>query len=317
MGITPIGITHFEDAPERVYDVGHIQGRWTLLGEAAGSVGVGVRRIRVPAGGWSTPVHEHGREEEIFYVLAGAGISWHRGATSPIRADDCIVFHSHSGGHTLHAVGAELDLLAFGPREYDEGPAFARLAAAFAGQQFVSTAPRSIDGVPAQFVREGELGPPGLPPEPGPRPATIVNLDEVQPRVVDRPRIARTRRNLGVAAQSRATGLQHVDVAPGKLSAPLHCHSVEEELFVILDGDGVLLLDGGETPVRPGHVVSRPPGTGVSHAFRAGPDGLRYLAYGTRDNADVCYYPTSNKVNFGGVRLIARIQRLDYWDGED
>ena len=196
-----MGITHFDDAPERVYEQGHIRGRWTLLGEAAGSIDVGLRRIRVPRGGWSTPVHEHGREEELFYVLAGDGIAWHRGRTAPVRAGDVIVFHAHSGGHTLHATSPELDLLAFGRREYDEGPAFARLAMAMAGQQFVRTEPRAIDGVPAQFVLEGELGPPELTPEPGPRPSTIVNLDEVEPRVVTRPRIARTRRNLGVAAR--------------------------------------------------------------------------------------------------------------------
>lgn len=310
-------VTHFDEARERVWDVGHIRGRWTFLGEAAGSVRVGVRRIRIPAGGWSTPVHDHGREEEIFYVLGGAGLAWHRGATAPVREGDCIVFRSLGGGHTLHAVGGELDVLAFGPREYDEGPAFARLGASFAGNRFTASEPLSIDGVPIQFVREAAIGPPELPAEPGPRPATIVNAADVEPRVVERPRIGRARRNLGVAAGSITTGLQHVEVVPGKMSAPLHCHSLEEELFVVLGGSGTLLLDGDEHPVRPGHVVSRPAGTGVAHAFRAGPEGLTVLAYGTREPGDICYYPTSNKINFGGIRLIARIERLDYWDGED
>ena len=85
----------------------------------------------------------------------------------------------------------------------------------------------------------------------------------------------------------------------------------------MLDGDGALLLDDRETPVRPWHVVSRPAGTGVSHAFRAGEAGLTYLAYGTREPGDVCYYPRSGKINFGGVKVIARLERLDYWDGED
>ena len=64
-------------------------------------------------------------------------------------------------------------------------------------------------------------------------------------------------------------------------------------------------------------MISRPPGTGVSHAFVAGPEGLTYLAYGTRKPNDICYYPRSNKVFFRGIRLIARVERLDYWDGED
>jgi uncharacterized cupin superfamily protein len=86
----------------------------------------------------------------------------------------------------------------------------------------------------------------------------------------------------------------------------------------MLDGNGVLVLDDEEeTPVRPGSVVSRPPGTGVAHLFRAGDGGLTYLAYGTREPGDICYYPRSNKINFGGIKVIARLERLDYWDGED
>ncbi len=74
-----MGITHFDEAPARQFEIGHLRGRWTGLGEAAGCVNVGVRRLQIPAGGWSTPAHEHGREEEIFYVLAGRGLSWQGG----------------------------------------------------------------------------------------------------------------------------------------------------------------------------------------------------------------------------------------------
>ena len=40
----PDGLTHFEDAPSREFDLGHLRSRWTFLGEAAGSVTVGLRR---------------------------------------------------------------------------------------------------------------------------------------------------------------------------------------------------------------------------------------------------------------------------------
>ena len=109
---------------------------------------------------------------------------------------------------------------------------------------------------------------------------------------------------------------------PGKLNAPPHCHSAEEEIFVVLEGDGDLLLweeDGiAEQPVRAGSVVARPAGTGVGHAFRAGEQGMTVLMYGTRDPNDICYYPRSGKVYFTGLGLIARLgDSLDYWDGED
>jgi uncharacterized cupin superfamily protein len=77
-----------------------------------------------------------------------------------------------------------------------------------------------------------------------------------------------------------------------------------------------VLLGDEEHSVRRGHVVGRPPGTGVAHAFRAGERGLVCLAYGTREPNDICYYPRSNKIYFRGVGVIGRIEKLDYWDGE-
>ena len=63
-------------------------------------------------------------------------------------------------------------------------------------------------------------------------------------------------------------------------------------------------------------MISRPASTGISHAFRAGDDGIVFLAYGTRNANDICYYPRSNKIYFRGLGLIARLEDLDYDDGE-
>src|SRR4029079_7612502 len=71
-----------------------------------------------------------------------------------------------------------------------------------------------------------------------------------------------------------------------------------------------------QIPIRAGHVVARPPGTRVSHAFRAGPDGLTMLIYGTRKPNDMCWYPRSRKIAWRGLGVIGRIEVLDYYDGE-
>jgi uncharacterized cupin superfamily protein len=250
-------------------------------------------------------------------VLGGAGVSWQSGRTAAIGVGDCIVYHPRRGAHTLQAGSDGLDVLAFGTREYDETLRLPRLELSLLGSRAAESIPGAIDGAPIQHVREAELGPPELPPAPDPRPATIVNIDEVEPVAVTRPRVARTRRRVSRVAGARRSGLQHVTVAPGKESTALHCHSVEEEVFVILAGDGALVLDESETPVHTGHVIGRPAGTGVSHLLRAGSE-LTYLAYGTRDPGDLCYYPRSNKIAFRGVGLMARLERIeDYWDGED
>jgi uncharacterized cupin superfamily protein len=310
-----VGIAHFDDAPTREYELGHLRARWTLLGEAAGSRGLGARRIQIPAGGWSTPAHEHTAEEEIFFVLAGRGLSWQAGRTTEVAVGDCIVYLAGRGAHTLHAL-EDLDVLAFGPRLEAESVRFPRLGRSLIGTGFLESGPHLVDRAPAQFVREAEIGPPDLP-EPGDRPPTIVNLDQLPIHRWDRKRIASTRRDFGDAAGSIDTGLGHVEVDAGKQATPLHCHSMEEEIFVVLDGDGAVLLDDDETPVRPGTVIARPPATGTSHALRAGEAGLTYLVYGTRVPGDMCYYPRSNKISFRGLGVIGRLQPLDYWDGED
>jgi len=308
-----VGIAHIDEVEGHELHVGHLQGTWSFVGNAAGSVGVGASRIRIPTGGWSTPAHDHGVEEELFYVLDGRGLSWHKGETFEIGEGDCILYPPRRGPHSLHALD-DLDVLAFGPRVYDESARFPRLGASLVGIRYVESSDGSTDGLPTQFVREAELGPPELP-EPSPRPSTIVNVRDTEPAEMARPRIHRTRRNLGKALGSVTTGLQHVEVVPGKLSAPQHCHSLEEEVFVVLEGDGALLLGDEEIPVRAGHIVSRPPGTGIAHTFRGGDDGLTYLAYGTREPGDLCFYPASNKIAVAGA--VFRVEPLDYWDGED
>jgi uncharacterized cupin superfamily protein len=311
-----VGVTHFDEAEREHADVGHLKSTWTYLGDDAGSVNVGVNRIQVEDGAWATPAHEHGHEEEIFYVLGGRGLVWLDGETAEIGTGDCIVCPPNGGAHTLHGLDG-LDVLAFGTRFEDESPRFPRQGLSRVGNRAVETMPGSMDGIPTQWLREAKLGPPELPDEPGKRPSTVVNVDAVEAQKVERSRVFRTRRDLGRATGSVIAGLQHFDVAAGKEANPLHCHSMEEELFVLLDGDGTMLLGDDEIELRAGHVVSCPAGTGIAHTLRAGPSGLRHLAYGTREPGDVCFYPRSNKVAFRGLGVIGRLDQLDYWDGED
>jgi uncharacterized cupin superfamily protein len=68
--------------------------------------------------------------------------------------------------------------------------------------------------------------------------------------------------------------------------------------------------------LRAGHVVARPPGTRIAHSIVAGDEGITYLAYGTREPNDICYYPRSNTIAFRGVGLLTRLEPLEYGDGE-
>ena len=308
-----MGIAHWDDVDKRRRDRGQMAGTWSDLGSAAGSYRCGVTRIELGPGEMPTPAHVHGEAEETFYVLAGSGLTWMDERAYEIRAGDCIVYRNFHEAHTLRGGDAGLDVLAFGAREYPPVGELPRAGVAWTVTGFVRV---ESEGHPWDFEPELEF------PEPSPRPSTIVATGDVEPKVYG----GRRRRDLGRAAGSRWTGLKHVELDSGTLSAPPHVHSMEEELFVVLDGEGTLELTpspeaaGEESEahaVRRGSVVARPPGTEVAHAFRAGDAGLTLLAWGTRVPADLTYYPRSRKIYFGGLGVIGRIEALDYWEGEE
>jgi uncharacterized cupin superfamily protein len=321
-------ISHWDDVRTWRGERGHIAGTWSSL-TGRSSQTAGVKRIQVDPGMWSTPLHLEGAEEEIFYVLGGSGVSvqW-EGEDEPlayeVREGDCLVHLALENAHTLQAGPDGLDVLAFGQRTHAHGITWLpRAGVAWLGETWAPVG--AEDDHP--WTREAAAGPAEVG-EPSPRPATIVNAADVEAVERDTATIGRRIRDLGKAAGSSRTGLRLSEVLPGKLNAPPHCHSAEEEIFVVLDGDGHLLLWEKKTvasewvttehPVRPGSVIARPAGTSVAHAFRGGEDGLTLLMYGTRDPNDMCYYPRSGKIYFIGLGLTARLgEPVDYWDGED
>ncbi len=289
---------------------GHIKGMWRDLGREVGTRTVGLRRIEVAEGHFSTPAHEHGADEEIFFVLDGEGVLWQDGETYAVGAADVIVHRPKRGPHTLRAGAGGLDVLVFGQRLDPSLTALPRAGIAWSFPRWVELA----DG-DSPFAREAAAGPPDCPPPRAERPRHVVALSDV-PAILD----GRARR-AGKAAGAVATGFNHVVLPAGGEGAPAHCHSQEEELFVVLDGDGVLeLFPRGEQtpqerPLRPGDVISRPAGTGVAHAFRPGADGLTYLAYGTCEPNDMCFYPQSGRVSLRGLGIALRSPEIDHLPG--
>jgi uncharacterized cupin superfamily protein len=307
-------IAHWEDVEKVRRDVGNIRASWSFLGEAAGCRVVGVRRIELAPGEIPTPAHAHSDEEEIFFVLAGSGLSWQDGVTYEVGAGDCIVHRARTQAHTLRAGDDGLDVLAFGPRPRPGITVLPNQQAAWLLPTWVE-----VGAGTHPYEREPELDWPA----PSPRPASIVNAEDVEGAYGG---IAKSLAKEGGALQ---TGLNLFALPPNDEGASPHCHSADEEIFVVLDGEGTLELWGPpnpETPlqtaptetrpVRRGHVVSRPAGTRISHCFRSGDRGLTFLAYGTREPNDICYYPRSNKVFFRGIGLIGRLEPLAYGDGE-
>ena len=307
-------VVHRDDVSGITRGVTPVTGFWSDLGRAAGTVTCGVRRIQCEPGDRTTPVHMEGADEEIFFVLGGSGLSWQDGKAYELRTGDVIVHRRREEAHTVIAGPAGIDVLAYGTRYWRGGALLPRVGVAWQYPAWFA-----VEQGPDPFAREAAVGELDVP-APSPRKASIRNLDEVDWEHggnADRGGgSAYSWRNMGVACGSVESGLRYFTIPAGKLGPPPHCHAAEEEIFHVLAGAGTLWLGDERIPVREGHVVARPAGTRVAHAFEAGADGLGFLAYGTRDSNDIVYYPRSNKVFLRGIGVIARLEKLDYWDGE-
>jgi uncharacterized cupin superfamily protein len=304
-------LAHWDDVEPEVVDVGELRGTWWDLGSAAGSFRAGVQRCRIEPGGRATPLHVHADEEELLYVLAGTGLSIRDDAAHPVESGDSLVHRVHEEPHALVAGDDGLEFLAFGPRAESNITWLPHARVMRVGPRWL---PAEVD---APFEAEAAAGPLPIPPVSAERPPTIMALDLVPPSETRRGPTNVKFRDIGEAIGSETTGMMHTRIAPGARSYPHHCHSAEEELFVILGGEGVVRLGDERYPVRRGSVVARPPGTRVAHSFWAGESGLELLSWGTRVPNDIAYYPESGKVALRGVGVIGRLEPAGYWDGEE
>lgn len=308
------GIVHWDDVERYRRAKGEMDATWQPLGRDAGAKGIGVNRVFVEPGKLPTPPHSHGASEEIFFVLGGSGLAWQDESVYEVGPGDCIVHRANEMEHTFSAGPDGLEYIVYGTNHPTELGWLPRSRAVRLGWPWVEGRTDDPWDVEAQ-AGALTLG------EPGERPPNIVGAEDVEGAFDGR------LKRLAGAAGSERTGLNLAVLPAGEEGAPAHCHSAEEELFVVLEGKGTLTLMPSPSraaqgaveeqhDLRRGHVVARPPGTGIAHLFTAGDAGLTYIAYGTRETNDILYYPRSNKFALKGIGLIGRIEPLDYYDGE-
>jgi len=284
-------IAHWDEVEGRLLETGPMRLTRIDLGDAIGSDRIGVGLLKIQPGGRSSPVHMELGEEEIFYVLRGSGVLWQDDGSGPATCEvdqgDTIVHVAEEQFHTLVGGPDGLDVLAFGQRVWATATWLRR-----AGVVRMAATVDVSDG-PHPWEREAAAAELELP-EPGPRPKNVVPLSEA-PEILDG-----AVRILGDTGGSVRTGLNTFTQKPGDPYVP-HCHSAEEEIFVVLDGSGTFYAGDETYEVRAGHAISRRPGTGVPHSFTAGPDGMTHLAYGTREPNDIVFYPESGEIVLRGV----------------
>ena len=95
---------------------------------------------------------------------------------------------------------------------------------------------------------------------------------------------------LGPAFGLTDFGANVTTLEPGAWSSQRHWHEGEDELVVMLEGEAVLIEDGGETLLRPGDIAVFPKGVANGHhLINRSDQDCRLIAIGKQPSA-VCHY---------------------------
>jgi uncharacterized cupin superfamily protein len=98
----------------------------------------------------------------------------------------------------------------------------------------------------------------------------------------------RIRQRLGDAGGLKDFGVNLMHLPPGNWSSQRHWHSHEDELVYILDGELVLIEDGGETLLCAGDCATFPKNSGNGHHMINRSDRTAvYLEVGARSPGDL------------------------------
>ncbi len=125
--------------------------------------------------------------------------------------------------------------------------------------------------------------------------------------------MAGTWQRLGDAAGTKHAGVNRIRVDAGKLPTPPHGHARSEEIYYVLAGSGLAWQDEEVFEVGAGDTIVQT-ADHFEHTFRAGPDGLDLLVFGTRHPVEYGWLPRSRAQRFGYVWIEGRTD--DPWDVE-
>lgn len=137
--------------------------------------------------------------------------------------------------------------------------------------------------------------------------------------------------SFGDAIGLTGLGVMLITVEPGRRVFPFHNHLGNDEIFVILEGEGTYRYGDREHHIRAGSICAAPRGgPDTAHQIiNTGSTTLRYVGISTSNDPDIVEYPDSGKfaalaiapgTSFFDAHLRhvgRRDPSLDYWDGEE
>jgi uncharacterized cupin superfamily protein len=121
--------------------------------------------------------------------------------------------------------------------------------------------------------------------------AVRVSKGSSYPPPFDEPCRGRTAERLAAAGGLTQFGVNVITLAPGAWSSQRHWHQHEDEFVYVLDGQLVLVEDGGETLLRPGDSAGWAAGVRDGHHLQNRTDAdARFIVVGTRKDEDYGEY---------------------------
>jgi len=155
----------------------------------------------------------------------------------------------------------------------------------------------------------------------------FVNLNELEFTDIEENGYYTSRRaQFSASIGARKLGYNLTELPPGKAQCPFHSHREEEEMFLILEGEGELRFGDKRFKIRRHDVIACPTGgPEVAHQIiNTGETTMRYLSLSNNSPTEICEYPDSNKVGVfvaasgaPGLRKMFRGEVcVDYYDRE-
>lgn len=303
-------------------------GSWVELGVPLGLAGLGASIGRLPPGRRPCPLHHHLLEEEVFVVLEGVVTV----RELPDGAEAYVEYELHPGEAVVYPPGTGL-----AHQSHNRGEVDAVYLCLSDGRH-----PDEIcvypDSDKVLIRRLGRIGLLGVDPD-----ERVAHLAEARARAGSREveRLELGSRPAHVAADleerelggglrgaqiSRSAGATAVFVnrdrlAPGARTGPLHSHTADTELVLVLEGHPTLrqVREGQEEEVvlQPGDVVGWRPADGIAHHVlnRSEADAV-LLVVGTHQACDVTLLPEQDEVHVRALGRTGRLSPTGYFDGE-
>ena len=125
------------------------------------------------------------------------------------------------------------------------------------------------------------------------------------------PPIAARMADLGRALGSASIGLTIQTVRPGQHSSRRHRHIFQEEILIVMSGNGMLHHGDERVAVGPGDTICYLPGDCEPHTFEnTGGADLVVWAFGNRFPYEVCVYPDQGIAFVEGLGAEIPLDRL-------